>query len=66
MNISVTFRGEKKLVALKEKATASDLLKEMKINSETVLVAVNEEIVPEMTALKAGDEVELIRTISGG
>jgi len=47
-------------------STVSGLLKELKINRETVLVSVNNEIVPEESALKENDAVEILKVVSGG
>lgn len=45
---------------------ARKLLEQLSILPETVVVTKNEEIVTEDEMLEVGDEVELIRVISGG
>lgn len=46
--------------------TIAKLLEELGVNRETVLVSKNGEITLEEDTLKKGDEVEIIRIISGG
>ena len=46
--------------------TVSQLLKKLKINPETVIVARNNELVPEEEELKDSDEIKLLAVISGG
>ncbi|MCS6806797.1 MAG: MoaD/ThiS family protein [Acidobacteriota bacterium] len=46
--------------------TARQLLERLGVLSETVVVTKNGEIVTEDEMLEVGDEVELIRVISGG
>jgi sulfur carrier protein len=46
--------------------TIALLLEELKINRETVVVSKNGTITVEEDSLKAGDEVEIIKIISGG
>ena len=53
------FDFEKRMSALK-------LLRQLEILAETVVVTRNGEIVTEDEMLEVGDEVELIRVISGG
>jgi len=48
------------------KGTVRDVLEKLDINLETVLVRVNGSIESEEHELKEGDEVEIIRVISGG
>jgi sulfur carrier protein ThiS len=45
---------------------ARKLLEQINVLAETVVVTKNEEIVTEDEMLEVGDEVELIRVISGG
>ncbi len=44
----------------------SEILKELKINRETVIVAKNGVITPESEKVEKGDEVEIINVVSGG
>lgn len=46
--------------------TISEILKELKINRETVIVAKNGVITPESEKVKKGDEIEIINVVSGG
>ena len=45
---------------------ARKLLEQLNILPETVVVTKNEEIVTEDEMLEVGDEIELVRVISGG
>lgn len=47
-------------------ATVNDLLRELKINPETVVVSKNREIVAEDEQLQENDNIRLIRVTSGG
>ena len=46
--------------------TVQELLKELKINSETVLVVRNEEVLTEEESLKENEKIDLLSVISGG
>ncbi len=43
-----------------------DLLKELKLNPEEVIVIRNGDVVTEDEVVRVGDEVEIVRVISGG
>ncbi len=43
-----------------------DLLKELKLNPEEVIVIRNGEVVTEDEVVRVGDEIEIVRVISGG
>ena len=47
-------------------SSVKDLLSQLKINSTTVIVSKNGELVTEETSLKEDDEVKIIPVISGG
>jgi len=49
-----------------EGKTVSDVLGKLDINKQTVVVWANKEIVPESQELKRGDELTILRVISGG
>ena len=66
MKIGAKFLNQAKKVSVKEGASVLDVLKELKINPETVLVKKDREIVTEDEPLGAGDEIEIIRVVSGG
>ena len=46
--------------------TIARLLEELGVNRETVVVSKNGEITVEEDTLREGDEVEIIRIVSGG
>lgn len=52
--------------SLKNATTVKDVLKQLNVNSQTVLVAVEGELVTEDFHLKDGDVVTLIDVVSGG
>ncbi len=62
--IDYYIEGKKKKADLKQTDTVEKLLKELKINPETVLVQVNGEIVTKEKKLKG--RVEIIPVFSGG
>lgn len=49
-----------------ERMTARQLLDRLGVLPETVVVVKNEEIVTEDEMLEVGDEIELVRVVSGG
>lgn len=51
---------------IKNDTTVEKILEELGINRETVVVSKNGEITIEEDTLKKGDEIEIIRIISGG
>ncbi|MBN2043198.1 MAG: MoaD/ThiS family protein [Candidatus Aenigmarchaeota archaeon] len=65
MTVSVKYLGKRENLKMKGK-TVNDLLKEMKVNPETVLVKRGKEIITEDEKIRENDEIELIRIISGG
>ena len=66
--ISVVLNGEKK--SLKKGITVGELLSQFKVLPATVVVEVNEGILPKdshaTVQLKEGDRVELVRFVGGG
>lgn len=66
MKIEVVFETKKNKLNLKRNSTIEDALKLLKINSETVLVKRNNEIIPSIEKLKDGDKIEALKIISGG
>lgn len=58
--------GKKRTLALEKGARIEELLEELGINRETVLVRLNGEVCVEEEVLGEGDEVEIIRAVSGG
>lgn len=65
MKIEVAWLGTAKKVETKSR-TIESLLEELGINSETVIVSVNGEIVPESRKLKGKDKLEILKVVSGG
>jgi len=57
---------DNKTKKMKFNGTVSELLKNLKVNSETVIVAKNDELVTEEEKLTDKDEVKLLSVISGG
>ena len=46
--------------------TVNELLKELKLNKETVIVVRNGELVTEEESLKNSDKVKILSVVSGG
>ena len=65
MKVKVSWIGKTKEIETASK-TVSEMLKEMKINSEIVLVSVNNEIVPDDSPIKENDHIEILKVVSGG
>ncbi|MBI1971735.1 MAG: sulfur carrier protein ThiS [Candidatus Aenigmarchaeota archaeon] len=65
MKLKITWQDSEKEMEIKA-STVGGLLKELKINPEIVLVSVNNEIVPEGSAIKENDFVEILKVVSGG
>jgi sulfur carrier protein len=66
VRIDVVYEGKKKSVMLRKDARIDDLLEKLEINRETVLVRLNSKVCVEEEALREGDEVEIVKAISGG
>ncbi len=66
MEITVKRGRRRSKHKMKKGTTIEGLLKQMKINRETVLVRLNKEIVSEEEELRDGVEVEIIMAVSGG
>jgi len=64
MNVFIEAGNKKK--KLKFNGTVSQLLKQVKVNPETVIVAKNNELVTETEKLTDKDDVKLLSVISGG
>ena len=64
--MQVFIESENRTKSLKFEGRVSELLKKLEINSETVLVSVNDELVTEEDDLKDEDDVKLLSVISGG
>lgn len=46
--------------------TVEALLQQLKINQSSVIVVMNEQIIPEDTAISNEDELQIIRVVFGG
>ena len=63
--MKVFIERENKTVSVKSK-TVHELLKKLKINPETVLTVVNDELVTENKSLSDKDSVKILSVVSGG
>ena len=69
MDVTVTFHGfakKRQEVSVPEGATADDLLKALDIPSELVLVFRDKTPIPPDETLLPGDNVRILRVVSGG
>lgn len=69
ITVEVTYHGlgrDDETVDLAEGTTFDELLRERDIHPETVLVFVDDDVVPEETEVPAGADVRVLRIISGG
>ena len=67
MNIEVHFEREQTTKNIEFSGiTVSDLLRQLKVNPETILVTKNSEVVTEDEHLNDNDKLELLNVISGG
>lgn len=66
MRIKLVLEGKRRTMKARGGTAVTHLLKELGINRETVLVRKNGEICVEDEEIKEGDEIEIIKAISGG
>ncbi len=66
MKITARFLKAGKRLEVRENAKVLDVLEKLEINPETVLVKKGKGIVTEDETLRSGDEIEIIRVVSGG
>ena len=68
MKISVNIQRtkESKDVIIDNKITVKELLKRIDINSTTVIVTRNKEVIAEDTMLNNNDKLDILSVISGG
>lgn len=64
--MDVFLEADNKNKKLKFNGTVTELLKKLNVNSETVLVAKNDELVTEDEQLSNNDKIKLLSVISGG
>ena len=66
--ISITLNGDPE--SIQDDATVHDLLERLELTGKRIAVEVNREIIPRSlhltTALKDGDQVEIVNAIGGG
>ena len=66
MFVKISFLKKEQEVEIEEESTVSDILKEIKLNPQTVIVSRQGEIIPDTEKVKNGDKLEAIRVVSGG
>jgi len=66
MQIKIKVEGKTSEIELNDKKDIEDLLKTLRINTETIVVKLNGKIVSEKEELKDGDFIELIKFVSSG
>jgi sulfur carrier protein len=66
MRITVIIGDEREVKEISNSITIKDLLKILKIPSETVVVKKNEYIVINEEIVEEGDDIEIIKVIFGG
>lgn len=64
--MKIFIEKDKKNIKKKFSGTVSTLLKSLKINSDTVLVVCNSELITEEDSVEDSDEVRILSVISGG
>lgn len=57
---------DEETVEVEDGTTFDEVLRERDIHPETVLVFVDDEVVPEQTEIPAGADIRVLRIISGG
>jgi thiamine biosynthesis protein ThiS len=62
----VFYSGKELKAGYRKGMSVEGLLKSLGINPETVLVKVNDEIVPDDCMLDKEDNIEVLRVVSGG
>ncbi len=66
MKVKIVFLGKEKEVNVKNNSNVLDLLKKIKVNSESVIIKRGREIIPDTEKLKNNDKIEILRVVSGG
>ena len=64
--MKVFIEKDNKLLELQKAFTASELLKELRINPSTVIIVKNDEVALEDEQLDIDDEIKILSVISGG
>ncbi|NYZ78325.1 MoaD/ThiS family protein [Candidatus Micrarchaeota archaeon] len=65
-NISLTTNGKRKKISAKQGASVRDVMREEGVNSELVMIKLNDEIAHPSTELREGDSLEFIQIIHSG
>ncbi|MEM2878683.1 MAG: MoaD/ThiS family protein [Candidatus Hadarchaeales archaeon] len=67
VSVRVKIAGSgKKTLRIKKGSTAVDLIKCLGLNRETVVVMINGRVCPEEETLKGGEDVEIVKVVTGG
>lgn len=66
MSVSIIISGEEKEIPFVKGDSVSDILEKAEINSETVIVKKNDTIIPDDEELSDGDEIVVLKIVSGG
>lgn len=66
INISIDREKGERNIELDVNSSVKDLLNSLKINPVTVIVARNDELIPENERLNNNDEIRILSVISGG
>ena len=64
--MKIYIEKDEKEIEIKFQGTVKDLLLKLKINSETVIVVKNKELISEETLVNNTDNVQILSVISGG
>lgn len=66
VHVFIDRQSKNNKIELKENSLVSDLLNILKINPVTVIVARNNEVIPEDEKLNDNDEIKILSVVSGG
>lgn len=64
--MKIFLEKENKNINLKFEGTVKELLKQLKINIETVIITKNNELISENEDLKNFDSIKILSVVSGG
>ena len=66
VHVFIDRQSKNNKIELKENLLVKDLLDKLKINPVTVIVARNNEVIPEDEKLNENDEIKILSVVSGG
>jgi len=66
MNVKYVMDGKARAIALPKGASLKDLVEKIGFNTETVLLRVGGDIVPESTKITGKEKIEVLKVVSGG